>query len=140
MVTDESAIWLFTAPFTLRKKGRKETIDTIDTVLNSSKTALKAAGTRYAFLNRSSMWKNHSSYRRVVQRLSERRKKEKRWWEGISVPLQASPLLKQTPKTATMNCFVSIFRDSSGSVYTPTVPDSKYEPGKLPRLTGSHIW
>lgn len=28
-----------------------------------------------------------------------------------------------------MNCFVSIFRDSSGSIYTPTAPDSKYEPG-----------
>ena len=45
MVAVNSTIWLFMAPFTLlRKKGRKETIDP---VLNSSKTALKAAGTRY---------------------------------------------------------------------------------------------
>ena len=45
MVTVSSAIWLLTAPFTLlRKKGRKETIDTVS---DSSKTELIAAGTRY---------------------------------------------------------------------------------------------
>jgi hypothetical protein len=46
----------------LKKKGRKETADTVDTVLNSSKTALIAAGTRYDNFSRFSISKNHSSY------------------------------------------------------------------------------